>query len=246
MPSKAQAKTSDLRNQTKSSLPNNVSKASANSTGVESRSTQGSSPKPLDTPNAQKPTKEAVSTAESVDHLNGSELQDTVNEGTGGIGVNRKKQKRRQKEAARKAAERPLIRGSRLDHGFADVPDSAYQDIVKDMATAQMQNEPNGYEYREAEYDKTQHYRHEDEEAVYYGNDMNRQYENPYNPSMNGHSVHDYISQDALGGKAKKKKKAKADSTLQDAYSMDNPSLATRKSYPDPPPPPPPPMSAPI
>ena len=166
------------------------------------------------------------------------ESHENMDEVSSGVGVNKKKQKRRQKEAAKKAAEQPPIAGSQKTQQPANATDRAYHDIVKGMAAAQAQGGPNGYHYGPGYNDPGQ-YEPEEEDPLYYGDEGNRQYQDSYDSRANGHNANDYIPQDALSGKATKKKKAKAGTVLQDTYSVDNPSLAA-PYQPNPPPPPPP------
>ena len=170
-------------------------------------------------------------------------VQDNTDEVSGGVGVNKKKQKRRQKEAARKAAEQALDLSVPHAEHSPNLADPPYQDIKKGTAVNQPTGVPNGYHHGVSGFDDQEQYEPEEEEAIYYREGSHQQYQDPYDPRINGHNVHDYITQDALGGKAKKKKKAKANSGFQDAYSMDNPSLATQKTYQPPPISQPPPLN---
>ncbi len=205
--------------------------------------TQGNPGKPAEATNLPQLVAKTCPVIVSADQLPPNALQDNADETSSGVGVNKKKQKRRQKEAARRAAEQPPMTGSQLAEKFANVADSAYQDIVKEMAAAQARGESAGYDYGVSDYDDPEQYEPEQEDIVYYRDDANLQYQDDYAPQSNGHAVHDYVPQDALGGKAKKKKKPKASSASQDAYSMDKPSHATQRSYLPPPPPPPPPLN---
>ena len=239
MPSNAQNKTSGSKAQTKTATSKNTSRPTTTKDAkpILSQNKTTSVPEIAD---AQKTSGKATPVSASADSSGPRVSHDNVDETSSGVGVNRKKQKRRQKEAARKAADQPPMSGSELAQQFANVADSAYKDIVKGMAAARTQAGSNGYHNATSDYEDPEQYEPEEEEVIYYRDGADRQHQDPYDPRINGHNVHDYVSQDALGGKAKKKKKAKANSDLQDAYSMDNPSLSTQRSFqPSPPPPPP-------
>ncbi len=241
MPSNVQTKTSGSKNQIKLSASKNASKAS-NTKDVQPIKTQGNPTKPGTATIPQQLGAKTSPVTVSTDQPPPSVLPDNADETSSGVGVNKKKQKRRQKEAARKAAEQPPMTGSQLAQKFANVADSAYQDIVKEMAAAQLRGEPNGYDYGGSDYDDPEQYEPEQEDVVYYRDDANRQYHDDYAFQTNGHAVHEYVPQDSLGGKVKKKK-TKPSSASQDTYPIDNPSLATQRSYQPPPPPPPPPLN---
>jgi hypothetical protein len=242
MPSNVQTKTSGSKNQIKPSASKNGSKAS-NVKDFQPVRPQGNPMEPAAASNLQHLVAKTSPLTMSTDQPPPSALHENADETSSGVGVNKKKQKRRQKEAARKAAEQPPMTGSRLAQKFANVADSAYQDIVKEMAAAQARGESNGYDYGGSDYDDPEQYEPEQEDVIYYRDNANRQYHDDYAFQTNGHAGHEYVTQDALGGKAKKKNKTKASSGSQDAYPMDNPSLATQRSYQPPPPPPPPPLN---
>ncbi|KAL6718934.1 Stress response protein nst1 [Lecanora helva] len=232
MPSNAQGKTQGSKNQNKPSAPKYASTQS-HSTQAPSKSASDNLVKSTNAANGQKP--KTSSATVPADLPPSTVSPNNIDEGNSGVGVNKKKQKRRQKEAARKAAEQQSVASPQLPQHFANVPDSRYQEIVKGMAAAQTQVQPNGHYYGTSDYDDPDQYEPNDEGLMY------QQYQDPYDSRSNGHNVHDYVPQEALSGKAKKKKKAKANTMLQDAYSMDNPSLSAPKTYQPPPPPPPPP-----
>lgn len=242
MPSNAQTKGSGPKIQTKPPPSKNASKASP-PLDDKPKTAQGNPMKAADTNPLQQLATTRTPKTVSSDQPPPKPLQDNADETSSGVGVNKKKQKRRQKEAARKAAEQPPMTGPQLAQKLANVADSAYHDIVKGMVAAQARDEPNGYDYGGSDYDDPEQYERDQDDVVYYREDANSQYRDDHAPQTNGHNIHDYVSQDALGGKAKRKKKTKFSSTSQDAYSMENPSLATQRSYQPPPPPPPPPLS---
>lgn len=238
MPSNAQTKTSGSKNQTKPLATKNVSKA----TGAKDIKTSAPPPdimKPLETtkPNqlAGKATARisSLGPAQSTTNINHELLDDAP----GSSGVNKKKQKRRQKEAARKAAEQHAMTGSQLAQEFANVADSAYQDIVKEMAAAQARGEANGYDYGGSDYDEPEQYEPDD------GEDVSWEYRSNYPPPRtNGHTPHNHAPPEPSGGKAKKKKKAKSISAPQVDYSAANHMPPSNPTSFQPPPPPPPPL----
>ena len=243
MPSSAQTKVSGPKKENKHSVAKNATQ-SVPIRDASSKSTKGDSAKAYENTPAPPLTSKAVQGKTPSDPAQPlvKSVQDTTEEGSSGVGVNKKKQKRRQKEAARKAAEQASLNGPPLDPELVGVPNAEYQDLVKEMEEAHARGQTNGYSYGGSEYDDNQEYE-PDEEALYYAEGSSQAYRDAYAPHTNGHTVHDYIPQDALAGKSKKKKKAKANSFSQDAYSRENPSLAVQRSYQTPPPPPPPPLS---
>lgn len=152
-------------------------------------------------------------------------------------GVNKKKQKRRQKQAARLAAEKPPSE-SNVSQGVngRDVP---FQNTSYENTEPGGGGQANGYDYT-SDYEDPEQYEPAEGEDLYFTDDEGRLYRNRDPPRTNGH---DHIHTDA-GSKAKKKKKTKASSASQHEY----PSNHTTKSAPPsqtkpPPPPPPPPLS---
>ena len=239
MPSNAQTKTSGSKNQTKPSGTKNVSKA-AGTKEIEASALPPDVMKPLESAKPNQlagkaaPRIASPGPAQSTNNTTEEPLDDTH----GTSGVNKKKQKRRQKEAARKAAEQHAMTGSQLAQEFANVADSAYQDIVKEMAAAQARGEANGYDYGGSDYDDPEQYEPDD------GEDVSWEYTSNYAPPRtNGHALHNHASTEIPGGKAKKKKRAKSGSNPNPDYSAANhmpPSNPT--SFQPPPPPPPPPL----
>ena len=239
MPSNAQSKTSGSKNQNKPSTSKNASRPAA-AKDVKQTATPD---KPSDTLNQPKALGKISTATATADPPAPKAFNSNEDEASSGVVVNKKRQKRRQKDAARKAAEQSLTGGSQSAHQFANVADNAYQDIVKGMVASQTHGETNGLHYGTSDYDDPEQYEPEEDDSMYYRDGANPQYQEPYDPRRGVHAMHDYIPQDALGGKAKKKKKAKANSFLQDTYSPDNPSLSAPRSYQPPPPPPPPPSN---
>ena len=246
MPSNAHNKTSASKSQIKPSTTKNVPKAA----GIKDIKNIAPSPdviKPLETPKTSQLTGKASpriispGPAQSTSNI----TQGSLDFAPGSSGVNKKKQKRRQKEAARKAAEQHAMTGSQLAQEFANVADSAYQDIVKEMAAAHARGEANGFHYGGSDYDDAEQYEPDD------GEDISWEYTSKYDPSRtNGHTRHNFVSAEPPSGKAKKKKKknkAKSSSATQADYSTVNhvqPSNPT--SFQPPPPPPPPPLGQPL
>lgn len=235
MPSNAQNRTSGSKNQNKLSVTKNVSKA-ASTKDSKMNASQPDVIKPLETTKSNQlvgkviPQIASPAPPQSPSNTTQEPLDDTPV----GSGVNKKKQKRRQKEAARKAAEQPAM----LAQEFANVADSAYQDIVKEMAAAQARGESNGYDYEGSDYDEPEQYEPDD------GEDVSWEYTSHYAPPRtNGHTPEHYASTELPGGKAKKKKRAKSNAVPQANYATANhmpPSTST--SFHPPPPPPPPPL----
>ena len=169
--------------------------------------------------------------------------QDTVDDANSSTGVNKKKQKRRQKEAARKAAEQPPTVISERTQEIPNGADGAYQNIVKEMASAQAQGQANGYGDGGSDYDDPEHYEPDDGEE-YYTDDINRPHQNSYDPTqINGHGPHSYAPLEPPGGKAKKKKKSKSGTTSQDVQPAPKSMPFSSTQGLQPPPPPPPPLS---
>ena len=245
MPSSAQTKASGSKSKTKPSATKNVSEAAS------TKDIRDSAPlldviKPLEATKTYRPSDKASlriaspGPAQSTSKI----IQESLEYTTGHSGVNKKKQKRRQKEAARKAAEQHAMTGSQLAQEFANVADSAYQDIVKEMGAAQARGEANGYEYGVSDYDDPEQYEPDE------GEDISWEYTSKYDPPRtNGHTLHNYTPAEPPSGKAKKKKKktTKSSSAPQADYSTANhthPSNPT--SFQPLPPPPPPPLGQPL
>ena len=203
MPSNAHTKTSGSKNQTKPSATKSVSKA-ASPIDIKTDTHTPDVSKPLETTKntqlAGKVTPRIASPGPI--QTTSSNTLEALDDTRGSNGVNKKKQKRRQKEAARKAAEQHAMTGSQLAQEFANVADSAYQEIVKEMAAAQVRGETNGYDYGGSEYDDPEQYEPDD------GEDVSWEYTNNYAPPrINGHNPHNYPPTEPPGGKSKKKMK---------------------------------------
>ena len=238
MPSNAQTKTPSSKNQAKPSARKNVLKAA----GTKDVGKNAHSPdfmKPSETTKSHQlldtasPRMSSPGPAQTTSNI----AQEASDFTPSSSGVNKKKQKRRQKEAARKAAEQHTMTGSQLAQEFANVADSAYQDIVKEMAAAQARGEANGYDYGVSDYDDPEQYEPDDGEDISWG------YTSKYAPSRNnGHILHNYAPAEPPSGKAnKKKKKAKSHSTSQADYFTPSHLTSSNPTSFQPPPPPPPP-----
>lgn len=155
------------------------------------------------------------------------------------IGVNKKKQKRRQKQAARLAAENSSSQ-SNPSREFVNSNEIAYQDSQYEASEARARVESNGYDYGASDYEDPEQFELVEGEDLYYTDDEGRFYhsQNPSNPlGMNGHD-----------SKAKKKKKSKTSLLSQHGRSSNHnaTNVAPPQSQhvqPPPPPPPPPPLS---
>ena len=242
MPSNAQNKTSGSKSQIKPSPTKNLSKA-ASTKDIRNTAPLSDAVKPLDTtkiPPLMSKASPQITSLGPVQSTSSNMTQESLDYVPGSSGVNKKKQKRRQKEAARKAAEQQSMTGSQLAQGFANVADSAYQNIVKEMAAAQARGQANGFIHGGSDYDDPEQYEPDD------GDDVSWEYTSKYDPPRtNGHTSHNFASAEPPGGKAKKKKKKKAKSSLatQADYSMTNHGQSSNPtSFQPPPPPPPPPL----
>ena len=241
MPSNAQPKTSGTKSDNKPPAAKNVSRPS-NAKEIKSTHSHVDVMGPPDTLKSKSSTGKPPQVMASADIIDSGVSQNNVDEVSSVVGVNKKKQKRRQKEAARKAAEQAPTTILQSADQFTNAADHMYQEIKNGMVVSQNTGEPDGYHHDGSDFGDPEQYEPEEEEVMYYREGSHGQYQDPYDPRINGHNIHDYITQDALGGKAKKKKKAKANSGFQDEYSMDNPSLSTQRAYQPLPPPPPPPL----
>ena len=160
--------------------------------------------------------------------------------------VNRKKQKRRLKQAARLAAEKPATVGSSSNQAYVDSNAAAYNGTGYALPATQThsaQVSANGYDY---EYDDAE-YEPEEGEDQFYSDENARLREKPHpgirvNGSSNGQPSENHSA------KAKKKKKSKAGSEAQPAYQAsydrhDHSYSNGNTAYQQPPPPPPPTLS---
>ena len=160
--------------------------------------------------------------------------------------VNRKKQKRRLKQAARLAAEKPSTIGSSSNQAYVDSNAAAYNGTGYAPPATQAhsaQVSANGYDY---EYDDAE-YEPEEGEDQFYSDENARLREKPH-PAIRVNGSSNGQPSENPSAKAKKKKKNKSSSESQPAYqpsygrhghSFSNGTTA----YQQPPPPPPPTLS---
>ncbi|MCJ1391313.1 Stress response protein nst1 [Xylographa bjoerkii] len=159
--------------------------------------------------------------------LNGTSVQTLAGGETGDVAVNRKKQKRRQKQAARLAAEQPSKAGAQpSNNGHVHSPYVGHQ-----YSDSQPRAPVNGIGYGPSDMEDT--YDPRDGDDLYYTDEDGRFVENA---TMSGSN-----------GKSKRKKKTKSGSEIhhdyQNAYLPHTMSPSTTSSFNPPPPPPPPPLS---
>ena len=160
--------------------------------------------------------------------------------------VNRKKQKRRQKQAARLAAEQVQSIGPNAAQGFIGHGGSIHQDHLHGISTAQSKARANGYDYGASDYDDPGHYEPGEGEDLYYTDDEGRLYHNPYTgqPRENGHVTNGHPSD--ANSRSKKKKNTRSGSSAQHDYQSNYPRNTVMQPaalHPPPPPPPPPSLS---
>ena len=241
MPSNAQTKTLGSKGQTKPSATKHIPKATGIK-GIRNNAPPPDALKLLETsktsPLMAVPTPRIISPEPA--QSTGNTVQESLDYAPGGSGVNKKKQKRRQKEAARKAAEQHAMTGSQLEQEFASVADSAYQDIVKEMVTAETRGDTNGFDYGGSDYEDPEQYEPDEGENISW--ECTSKYDLP---RTNGHTALNYASAEPSSSQAKRKKKKKAKSTSAShtVYHMaNNIQPSNPASFQPPPPPPPPPL----
>lgn len=197
-------------------------------------SPKASSPKETSSNSVTSAVQEFIKTTNQLQAVNLETSMDNVS-----TGVNKKKQKRRQKQAARLAAEKPPS-DSNISQGV-NGRENPYQNASYERTEPGGRGQANGYDYGASDYEDPEQYEPAEGEDLYFTDDEGRLYRNQDTLRTNGH---DHIHADAAS-KAKKKKKAKASSVSQHGY----PSNHTTNSAPPtqtkpPPPPPPPPLSS--
>ena len=153
--------------------------------------------------------------------------------------VNRKKQKRREKQAARLAAEQQQTVESRAAQAATDAP---YKDFAYELA------EPpaalNGFNYGASEYGDAEQYEPAEGEDLYYTDEDGHLYERSFGMPSNGYLPHSAISQQPNIRASKKKNSGSNASFVQQRYASPYPPSHPSHFHPPPPPPPPPPMSS--
>ncbi len=162
--------------------------------------------------------REAVSTENTVDNI--------------ATWVNKKKQKRRQKQAARLAAENTSPQ-SNPAQGVVKNRSFAYQETLNEFAEERAQ--VNGYGHTTSDYEDHEQYEPVEGEDLYLTYEEGHNQNNLISPRANGH-----IHSDA-GSKGKKKKKTRFGSLPQQYPPNHNPANAPPPTQNSPPPPPPPP-----
>lgn len=237
MPANAQAK-AGIRNQPKPAASKNATKTPA-AKAVKPIAVPTQPLNPTETTNVSKPagkiSPHPMSLADSIPSTAPAPPQEFAEDVGNGIGINKKKQKRRQKEAARRAAEAP----TQLAQDFANVADSTYQGYGGDQGSAEAAGELNGY-YDDSDYEvPLEQYDPQDGEHRYYipGPDGRPLFDNNGIPLTNGYPAHDHLP----GGPRAKKKKSRIGTATHDPYLPANPAplAPPRSSHPPPPPPPP-------
>lgn len=175
-------------------------------------------------------------TATSTDKGGAVSIDNLVDNGA--TGVNKKKQKRRQKQAARLAAEHP---SSKLipSQDFVKNRNFEYKRNVTEF-TEESQH-LNGYGHAASDYDDAEQYEPAEGEDLYYTDEDARAYHNQNNSGISKANGRDYIHPEA-SNKGKKKKKTKFPSLPQHGNPLNhNPVIVTPPAQNAPPPPPPPP-----
>lgn len=247
MPSKPATKDSGAKNQPKSSTSKTNLKTGP-TTNVKSVEAQGNYSQAPDIVDPIQPiirgSQDAdPSNQESTDRTPQSVMESVAKE----AGVNKKKQKRRMKEAARKAAEQPQQVRIERTRNSSDPVDIAFQEHGENAAAGRNQGVANGYDCAISDYEDPDQYEPDEVDDIYYTDEVTQQKYSARHatgpPQQNGHVDHEYLPHDPHDGKAKKKKKAKSGSMSRSGYSpatsMSHPSQG---SFQRPPPPPPPPL----
>ena len=231
MPSKANIKGSSAKNQAKP-VSQDIARAGPGSdvkSSTETTSPAANMPataKSKQLPHPHRPEADVLD-----QQSNRATTQPAVDELIKDGAVNRKKQKRRMKEAAKRAAE-----DGNLSLETGKVSNRTYQPTTKQMLTYDGKNEANGYEYEASDYDDQDRYELDEPEDMYYTDEAAQPGYSANHGSaslqLNGHASHDQGPEGAPGGKSKKKKKNKPSPAGLPA--------ANAAALPRPPPPPPP------
>lgn len=255
MPSNSNSRASGPKNPTKTA-PSNVNGTGQAATGAKinpsALDTSHLQPKATGTSNLNQKGSVGSASSPQIPHTAASEPKaangstPTNEADSSGPAVNRKKQKRRQKQAARLAAEQPLTTGSSSNQAYIDANAIAYNDVEYALSTTQAhaaQVNTNGYGY---EYDDPEYEPGEGEDQFYSDEDA-RLLEKPFS-SMRKYDLSNLKPSEVPGAKAKKKKKNKSNSISQPGYQTSyethgHPYPNVNTSYQPPPPPPPPALS---
>lgn len=163
--------------------------------------------------------------------------------------VNRKKQKRRQKQAARLAAEQELSGNIGAEMDYVDNGHVSYNSNGHIHEPSKDQTSQEEFDYGDPDFDDAGQYEPVEGEDLYYTDDEGRIYRNPYvagHSTSNGHPRNGFMTNGSSDQKPKKKK-AKARSFSQHEPGLDTPRGAATHPpstlHVPPPPPPPPPLS---
>ncbi|KAL8933508.1 MAG: hypothetical protein Q9216_006333 [Gyalolechia sp. 2 TL-2023] len=153
--------------------------------------------------------------------------------------VNRKKQKRREKQAARLVAEQQLAAESRAAQPAVNPP---YKDFAYGLA------EPpatlNGFDYGASDYDEADQYEPAEGEDLYYTDDDGHLYERSFGVPSSGFYPHPPIARQPDTRTSKKRAKGQDQSFSQPRYTSPYPTSHSSHFRAPPPPPPPPPISS--
>jgi hypothetical protein len=252
MPSKSSSRGSGLNNSSKtaSAKTNGTAKPA---TSTNSSNAQANSKPPLVGACNGNTSNDNIPSSQNLLHSNvgpklseGSEVDQTI---SAVPTVNRKKQKRREKQAARLAAAEPQNSTPVLDRsqGYVDASDTPYRDLDYAMSATQAQINANGYDYGVSDYDDPDQYEPGEGEDLYYTDEDDRLLEKSYAAfRTNGHSSSNRLPSESSGSKAKKKRTRSnaAQSSYLSSFDPNNTSYTARSAmYQPPPPPPPPPLS---
>ena len=253
MPSNTTSRTSGSKNPTKIATSrlngsgNTAKESKANASSVDAVSshhdTATTSKLGRDSSTGNKPASHDIQTANGeLEGLNGRIIDGIENVGPT---VNRKKQKRRQKQAARLAAEQPSTTGPNPSRAYIDASVTAYKDLEYALSATKAQMarvKANGYGYGHPGYDDPE-YEPGEGEDLYYTDEDDRLLERPYS-SMRTNGTPNAQSTGNAGGQAKKKKKNKSNAMSRPGYptydSHGRPYANVPTTQPAPPPPPPP------
>lgn len=178
-------------------------------------------------------------TVKSTDQEEAVSIDNLVDNAT--TGVNKKKQKRRQKQAARLAAEHPSSKSNQSQE-FVNNGSLEYRRKITEFT----EESPhlNGYGHAASDYDEADQYEPAEGEDLYYTDEDARAFHNQ-NDSRNSQANGRDPIQPEAGNKGKKKKKNKFPSLPQQGYPPNhNPVSLTPQAQNAPPPPPPPPPLA--
>ena len=178
-------------------------------------------------------------TVKSTDQEEAVSIDNLVDNAT--TGVNKKKQKRRQKQAARLAAEHPSAK-SNPSQDFVNNGSLKYKRNITEFT----EESPhlNGYGHAASDYDGADQYEPAEADDLYYTDEDARAFHNQSDSRNSQANGRDPIHPEA-GNKGKKKKKNKFPSLPQHGYPPNhNPvGLTAQAQNAPPPPPPPPPLS---